>query len=78
MSVTRLAECSAVPVADLDKRAQCWADFDKYLMEEVVPWVPKTFTNANDITSARVVNYSFDYAGEQAGFDSFAFANGGA
>ena len=57
---------------------QCWADFDKYMMEEVVPWVPKTFTNANDITSARVVNYSFDYAGQQAGFDSFAFENGGA
>ena len=74
----RLAECSAVPVADLDKRAQCWADFDKYMMEEVVPWVPKTFTNANDITSARVVNYSFDYAGQQAGYGSFAFENGGA
>ena len=48
------------------------------MMEEVVPWVPKTFTNINDITSSRVVNYSFDYAGQQAGFDSFAFENGGA
>ena len=36
-------------------------NFDKYMMEDVVPWVPKTFTNMNDITSARVVNYSFDY-----------------
>ena len=43
-------------------------------MEDVVPWVPKTFDNINDITSSRVVNYSFDYGGEQAGFDSFAFA----
>ena len=43
------------------------------MMEEVVPWVPKTFTNANDITSARVINYSFDYAGQQAGYGSFAF-----
>ena len=41
----------------------CWADLDKFLMEDVVPWVPKTFTNENDITSARVVNYSFDYSG---------------
>ena len=57
---------------------QCWADPDTYLMEDVVPWVPKTFTNINDITSARVVNYSFDYYGQQASFDSFAFANGGA
>jgi len=37
-----------------------------------------TFSNSNDITSARVVNYSFDYGGQQASFDSFAFANGGA
>ena len=47
-------------------------------MEDIVPWVPTTFTNINDITSSRVVNYAFDYWGEQAGFDSFAFANGGA
>ena len=74
----RMDECSAIPVASLDERATCWADFDRYMMEEVVPWVPKTFTNANDITSSRVVNYSFDYYGQQAGFGNFAFANGGA
>jgi hypothetical protein len=39
--------------------------------------VPVTFSNQNDITSARVINYSFNYAGQQAGFGSFAFANGG-
>jgi hypothetical protein len=47
-------------------------------MEEVVPWVPKTFANTLDITSANIVNYSFDYWGGQASFDSFAIANGGA
>jgi peptide/nickel transport system substrate-binding protein len=72
----KLKECAAIPVGD--ERFTCWANFDKYLMEEVVPWVPVTFSNANDITSARVVNYSFDYGGQQASFDSFAFANGGA
>ena len=72
----KLKECAAIPVGD--ERFTCWADFDKYMMEDVVPWVPKTFTNINDITSARVVNYSFDYYGQQASFDSFAFANGGA
>jgi peptide/nickel transport system substrate-binding protein len=74
----RLKECAAIPVASADERFQCWADFDTYMMEEVVPWVPKTFTNANDITSARVINYSFDYYGQQAGFGSFAFENAGA
>jgi peptide/nickel transport system substrate-binding protein len=72
----KLKECAAIPLGD--ERTTCWANFDKYMMEEVVPWVPKTYTNANDITSARVVNYSFDYYGQQASFDSFAFENGGA
>jgi len=71
-----MQECAAIPIGD--ERFTCWANFDKYMMEDVVPWVPKTFTNINDITSARVVNYSFDYYGQQASFDSFAFANGGA
>lgn len=72
----KMKACAAIPLGD--ERTTCWADFDKYMMEDVVPWVPKTFTNINDITSARVVNYSFDYYGQQASFDSFAFANGGA
>jgi hypothetical protein len=72
----KLAACAALPLGN--DRTTCWANLDKYLMEDVVPWVPKTFDNINDITSSRVVNYSFDYWGEQAGFDSFAFANGGA
>ena len=72
----KLAECAALPTGDA--RYTCWANLDKFLMEDVVPWVPMTFTNENDITSARVVNYSFDYSMGQASLDSFAFANGGA
>jgi peptide/nickel transport system substrate-binding protein len=70
----KMTECSRTPIGD--ERFQCWADFDKYLMESVVPWVPKTFTNANDITSARVVHYSYDYWGAQASFMEFAFEPG--
>ena len=72
----RMTACAVTPIGD--ERFQCWADFDKYLMEEVVPWVPKTFSNTLDITSTNIVNYSFDYWGGQASFDSFALANGGA
>jgi peptide/nickel transport system substrate-binding protein len=72
----KIKECAAIPIGDA--RINCWADLDKTLMEDVVPWIPTTFTNQNDVTSSRVVNYSFDYWGEQASFDSFAFANGGA
>jgi peptide/nickel transport system substrate-binding protein len=43
-----------------DERFQCWADLDRYLMEEVVPWVPYLFDNNVVIVSSRVTNWSFD------------------
>ena len=68
----KLKECAAVPVGD--ERTQCWANFDKYMMEEVVPWVPRTFTNINDITSTRVVNDTFDEFGGIGAYDHMAVA----
>ena len=43
-----------------DARFQAWADLDTTLMEQVVPWVPYLFDNNVDITSERIINYSFD------------------
>jgi peptide/nickel transport system substrate-binding protein len=43
-----------------DQRVKCWADLDKYLMENVVPWVPFIFDNDVVITSTRVIHYDFD------------------
>jgi hypothetical protein len=43
-----------------DERFQCWADLDRYLMDEVVPWVPYLFDNNVVIVSERVTNWSFD------------------
>ena len=65
--------CAAMPVGDA--RFQCWADFDKTMMEEIVPWVPKLFTNENDITSSNVVNYSYDEFGEIGALDHYAVAD---
>ena len=58
-----------------DERYSCWAELDRYLMEEVVPWVPRTFMNIRDITSTNVVNYSYSEWGAQAAFDHFAVAS---
>ncbi|MET0801556.1 MAG: ABC transporter substrate-binding protein, partial [Actinomycetota bacterium] len=52
-----LDACSTLPVGD--ERTQCWADLDKKLMEEIVPWVPRTFPNQTDIVGPNVVNYSY-------------------
>jgi peptide/nickel transport system substrate-binding protein len=68
----KLDECAAVPVGD--ERTQCWANFDTYLMEEVVPWVPRTFANINEIFSVNIVNYSFDEFGGMAALDHLAVA----
>jgi peptide/nickel transport system substrate-binding protein len=70
----QLDACSAEPVGD--ERTQCWADFDKYMMEQVVPWVPKTFSNINDIVGPDVTNYSFDEFGGMNALDHMAKAPG--
>ena len=47
---TSWRNAAALPTGDA--RYTCWANLDKFLMEEVVPWVPVTFSNENDITSS--------------------------
>ena len=50
-----------------DERRQCWIDFDKKLMEEVVPWVPYLFANNIDVVGPAVTQYEFDqFSGEMA------------
>lgn len=61
-----------------DERIQCYADMDKVVMEQVVPWVPYIFDNNLDLTSTRVVNYSFDQSAGLAALDQIALAGGGA
>jgi ABC-type transport system substrate-binding protein len=71
----KLSECSALPVSD--ERTQCWADLDKMLMEEIVPWVPRTYTNQTDIVGPNVVNYSYDEFGYMAALDHLAVSPAG-
>ncbi len=61
---SRIDDCNATAG---DERDQCWADLDKYLMEEVVPWVPYLDATNIDITGPAVTQYVFDqFAGEPA------------
>jgi peptide/nickel transport system substrate-binding protein len=55
-----------------DERFKCWAELDKELMENVVPWVPYLFDNSVDILSDNVQSYSFDQFAGLAAFDSLA------
>jgi ABC-type transport system substrate-binding protein len=48
-----------------EERTQCWADLDRYLMEEVVPWIPYLEARKLVITSDAVSPYEFDqFSGE--------------
>jgi peptide/nickel transport system substrate-binding protein len=55
-----------------DERFKCWAELDKELMENVVPWVPYLFDNSVDILSDNIQSYSFDQFAGLAAFDSLA------
>ena len=65
----KIDECAA---ATGDERVQCWADLDRQLMEEVVPWVPYLFDNQVDLLSPNITNYSFDQSAGLAAFDQLA------
>jgi peptide/nickel transport system substrate-binding protein len=58
-------------------RLQCYANVDKYLMENVVPWVPYRFANQVTLTSQRVTNWTFDDFATWIALDQVALVNGG-
>ena len=58
--------CNEVPAGD--ERTQCWADLDKKLMEEVVPWVPYLDASAVQVTGPAVVKWDFDQFGGTIGY----------
>jgi peptide/nickel transport system substrate-binding protein len=60
-----------------DQRQTCYEGVDKYLMEQVVPWVPYRFANQVGITSKRVVNYHVDASTGWISLSLVALANGG-
>ena len=52
-----------------EERVQCWAAFDRHLMEEIVPIVPYLFNSEIQITSDRVENYTFDQFASSVALD---------
>ena len=67
----KISECKA---AAGDARTTCWAELDRLLMEEIVPWVPYLFDNNIDLLSERISNYSFDQFASLAAYDQMAIA----
>jgi len=60
-----------------DARVTCWADADKYLMEQVVPIVPMEFANQVTIVSDRVTHYTFSAAADGASLAQIGVSDAG-
>jgi hypothetical protein len=52
-----IAACNALTD---QARTDCWVNFDKKLMEEIVPWVPYRWANALTVVGTTVTKYEFD------------------
>lgn len=71
----QLAECDALPVGE--ERFTCFAEMDQTLMEDIVAWVPITFTKDVFVIADRVQNYVYDQFSGQPALDKIALAGGG-
>jgi ABC-type transport system substrate-binding protein len=65
----RMNDCSVRLGQD---QVQCWASFDQYLMEQVVPSVPLLTDTAAVTFSARVAHFSWDAVGGIPALDQIA------
>jgi peptide/nickel transport system substrate-binding protein len=72
----QITECDALDVGE--ERTACFAELDQQLMEDVVPWVPLTFTKDVYVISDRLLNFKYDQFSGAMALDQAALAGGGA
>ena len=66
-------ECYALDGQD---RTNCWTDFDKTVMNDVVPWVPYLWANAININASTVTRFEFDQFSGVVSYTHIAVNNG--
>jgi hypothetical protein len=59
-----------------DEQLRCWAGFDQYLMEDVVPWVPFGSEAHVQVIPRRIVRYSYDQFATLPALDQIALRPG--
>jgi peptide/nickel transport system substrate-binding protein len=70
-----IERCQAIPASDADARMGCWADFDKKLMEQVVPWVPLDWDLSTVLAAPSLTRYVFDQASAEISLTQIAVSN---
>ncbi len=59
-----------------DARLTCWAEFDKELMENVVPWVPYLWASFATVTTDSVTKFEYDQFSGAISYCHIAVNNG--
>ncbi len=59
-----------------EERVNCWAELDKKLMEEVVPWIPYLDAQVVFGTSPRVTKFEFDQFAGHVAWSNIALTEG--
>lgn len=70
-----IERCQAIPASDADARMGCWADLDKKLMEQVVPWVPLDWDLSTVLAAPSLTRYVFDQAAAEISLTQIAVSN---
>ncbi len=66
--------CEQIPASE-PTRTSCWVNFDKKLMEQVVPWVPYLWGDNITITAPSVTNYVYDQSSSYISLTQLAVNN---
>jgi peptide/nickel transport system substrate-binding protein len=71
-----IQKCEAVPAAtQADARIACWAEFDKKVMNDVVPWIPYLWAKVITTTAPSVTKWEFDQFSGQISLTQIAVNN---
>jgi peptide/nickel transport system substrate-binding protein len=68
-------ECDSLEIGD--ERFQCWADYDRELMENVVPWVPINFAKDVFVIADSVGGWDYDQFSGQPDLAGMFLTDGG-
>ena len=68
--------CQKIPNTEPDQRNQCFADLDKKMMEESLPWVPYLWAKNVTITGSTVTKWEFDQFSGYLSYTQMAVNNG--
>src|SRR6266496_241474 len=56
---SNIADCEKIQATD-PARTTCWANFDRKVMEQAVPWVPYLWADNPTVTNASLTHFEFD------------------